>query len=273
MKASTGFNSALRVGMVAVAGFVALGAVSQAQAVSLTRSTSTDRLLTESISFNAGATYQNSSLGSMGMNDGTSSFQVYCIDPLTSYTQPNNYSVSSLYSYLNGGAYTAQFAQTPYTNVQSYGYNDQNTTTILNKLVELYSHAYNDSLTGGTDKTKSAAFQYVAWEIMGESAYSRSAGGLRSSTGNPAAFTTQVNAYLTALNTNSWGSVNGANLTTANNFTYTVYTPTTSSQAFLRVDASSSTNTGNQVPEPGTLGLAAAALFGLGYARRRKTAA
>ncbi len=274
MKASFGFKSALRVGMVAVAGFVALGAVSQAQALSL--SVTGNKYQTAPISFSNSSTtgVYNQAMGGIQVNDGSSSFWVYCIDPLTSYGTPNQYSTSSLYSYLNGGSYDAQFAQTPYTSKAPY-YDNQDKTNILNKLVALYSHAYNDATSPTSSTTKSAAFQYTVWELMGEAAYGSNSGGLRLGSAVSAGFKTQVDAYLTALNTNSWGNVNGANLSTADNFTYTVYTPTPTggSQAFLRVVSSTTTDTGNSVPEPGTLGLAAAALGGLAYARRRKNAA
>jgi hypothetical protein len=274
MKASFGFKSALRVGMVAVAGFVALGAVSQAQALSL--SVTGNKYQSAPISFsNSQSTgVYNQSMGGIQVNDGSNTFWVYCIDPLTSYGTPNQYATSSLYSYLNGGAYDAQFAQTPYTNKAPY-YDNQDKTNILNKLVALYSHAYNDATSTTSSTTKSAAFQYTVWELMGEAGYGSTTGGLRLGTGAVAGFKTQVDAYLTALNTNTWTNVNGANLSTANNFTYSVYTPTPTagSQAFLRVVSSTTTDTGNNVPEPGTLGLAAAALAGLGYARRRKAAA
>jgi hypothetical protein len=274
MKASFGFKSALRVGMVAVAGFVALGAVSQAQALSL--SVTGNKYQSAPISFsNSQSTgVYNQSMGGIQVNDGSNTFWVYCIDPLTSYGTPNQYATSSLYSYLNGGAYDAQFAQTPYTNKAPY-YDNQDKTNILNKLVALYSHAYNDATSTTSSTTKSAAFQYTVWELMGEAGYGSTTGGLRLGTAATVGFKTQVDAYLTALNTNTWTNVNGANLSTANNFTYSVYTPTPTagSQAFLRVVSSTTTDTGNSVPEPGTLGLAAAALAGLGYARRRKAAA
>jgi MYXO-CTERM domain-containing protein len=282
MSTTWNFKSVLRVAALASAGFVAAGAFSQAQALSL--NVVGNKYATESIKFTGSTgTYYNQTMGAINVNDGTSSFWVYCIDPLTAYGTPNTYAVSSLYSYLNGGSYTAQFAQTGYTSKAANGYDDQNTAGILNKLVDLYSHAYNDSLTSNL---KSAAFQYAVWEVMGESSLGGSSGGLRYNTSNvvgttmPGTFRSQVDAYLSALSTGSWGSVwNSATGTVGNylasaaTFTYTVYTPTptSGSQAFLKVSSSTSTNTGTPAPEPGTLALAAAALFGLGYTRRRQS--
>ena len=76
MKASFGFKSALRVGMVAVAGFVALGAVSQAQALSL--SVTGNKYQSAPISFsNSQSTgVYNQSMGGIQVNDGSNTFWV-----------------------------------------------------------------------------------------------------------------------------------------------------------------------------------------------------
>lgn len=207
-----------------------------------------------------------------------SSFWVYCLDPLVSAQSPTTETPKGLTAFLGSSSY---FGAAAYANVGTV-YKKQDATTVQNNLVELYSHAYSDSLT---NSTKSAAFQYAIWEILGEteSNYGTGSGGLKANTyvGNgDTAFRTQADAYLTALTATgneatAWSAVNGTNLSTAQNFTYTVYTPNTtgSSQAFLGVVASSTTNT-NGVPEPGTGVLAAmGALAWLGVRQRKNKAA
>jgi hypothetical protein len=217
---------------------------------------------------NSGAfkVYQNS--------DSANPFWVYCLDPLEGFNNATNTTTSmSLFTYLNGGQYTNQFTGGNYTQAVAGGYKAQvNTSTVLSKLVDLYSHAYNDSLGSNT---KSAAFQYAVWEVIGDSDYSSASSnttGLRFGASNvDSAFMSAANNYLSAISGGSttWGSLG---LTTASNFTYTVFTsnPGAASQNLLRVTASTTTNTGTPVPEPGTLALVAAAFAGLAYSGRRK---
>ncbi len=220
------------------------------------------------LSWNAGTSYVSNWTGARDVSyGGGTPFWVYCIDPQTGINAASTYSTTSLSNFLTGGRYTTQFAQAGYTNIQGYGYNDQASSTILNQLTNLYSHAYADSLTSAT---KASAFGYAVWEILGESAYSASGGGLRTSeTGT--AWRTQVNSYLSALSTNSWSSVNGVNLSTATNFVYTVYYTAAqgASQSFLAVTPSGGGG-GGSVPEPGSLALVAAALFAVRWNARRK---
>jgi PEP-CTERM motif len=235
-----------------------------AQATTLVTQTTTGG--SHNLSWNAGATYTSNWTGARNMSyGGGTPFWAYCIDPQTGINGAATYTTTSLSNFLTGGRYTSQFGQTSYTNIQGYGYNDQNTSTILSQLTNLYSHAYADSLTSAT---KASAFGYAVWEIMGESAYSTAGGGLRTNeTGT--AWRTQVDAYLSALSTNSWSNVNGVNLSTTTNFIYTVYYTAAqgASQTFLRVTAGGG---GGSVPEPGSLALVASALFAAGYGARRK---
>lgn len=197
----------------------------------------------------------------------SSPFWVYCLDPLEGFTGGTTTSEISLFTYLNGGQYVNQFAGTAYTQAVAGGYKNQNTTTVLNKLVDLYSHAYLDSMN---TPTKSAAFQYAVWEVIGGTDYSgTSSNSLRyGANNNDTSFKNAANAYLAGLSTGNWGSLAAVN----NKFTYTVFTsdPSYASQNLLRVTASTTTNTGAPVPAPGTLALVSAAFAGLVYSRRRK---
>jgi len=211
-----------------------------------------------------GSSAKTVSAGAFQVKDSNNdAFWVYCLDPLTAYKAGASYNTASLGDFLTlGGAnssYNKLFTNPAYSGATPYA--AQNTTTVLNKLVSLYSHAYNDSLSS---VTKSAAFQYAVWEIEGESAYSSSKGGLTTSTAGVKA---QADAYLTALTDNTWTSVNGLNLSATKNYTYTAYvsSPLGGSQTFLRV-----TDASNKVPEPGSIALVSLALFGVAYTRRSK---
>jgi hypothetical protein len=153
---------------------------------------------------------------------------------------------------------------------------------VKNELVSLYSHAYADSLTS---ILKAQAFAYVVWEIMGDAinASSRTTGAIQSAgtsltlTGTADPLEGQIDAYLAALSSNSWTAVNGANLSTATTYAYTVYydPATTASphqaQNFLVVTPGSGGATGGTVPVPGSLALAGLGLIGLAGVQRRKT--
>ncbi len=218
------------------------------------------------LSFNGGASYGGYWTGNNQVSYGGTNYWIYCIDPMTTWVSGATYQTTSLDNYLGAsGRYNTQFNQAGYTAVQGYGYDNRSTTTVMNQLTNLYAHAYTDSLTS---TTKSSAFSYAVWEIMGESAYAATTGGQRTSeTGT--AWRTQVDSYLSALSTNSWGNVNGVNLSTSSNFVYTVFYTAAQggSQSFLAV-THGGPSTG--VPEPGTLVLAALALFGVAASGRRK---
>ncbi len=215
-----------------------------------------------SISTNAGASYSSMWRGANGLTAGTSNFWAYCIDPRTNYVNGSTYTTTSLANFLGAsGRYASEFAQAAYTSTASTGYVAQNVATVQNSLMNLFAHAYADSLTSSV---KASAFSYAVWEIIGESSYSTNTGGLRSN--EASAWRTQTDAYLSALSTNSWSNVNGVNLNAAMSYLYTVYYTSAqgASQSFLTVRQ----NTG--VPEPGSLALTTAALLGLVTIARRQ---
>lgn len=255
-------GSLARIGGYALAGMLTLGAT-MASAVTLSnQSGQGNKLQSETLKFGNYAA-SVSSMGAMAVTDGASNFWVYCLDPLTTANLPNTYNTTNLANFITGtgsNTYTALFTNSTYTAAGTYAL--QNTANVLNKLQDLYSHAYNDSLNSAT---KSAAFQYAIWEIEGDTGYSSTAGGLKYTSAD-SAFITQVNAYLTALNSGNWSSVNGVNLGSTSAYTYTVYTPATSSQVFLRVSSL-------KAPEPSSVALAGLALFGVAVSRRKKAKA
>jgi hypothetical protein len=220
-------------------------------------------------------------LGAMSVStssSGANSFWVYCLDPLNGANLPSAYTTVGLQSFITNTAagstsYSTLFGKTPYTDSlvktgsADTGYRVRNTTQVYNNLVELYSHAYADSLL--TDN-KSAAFQYAIWSILGEdtSFYGTGTGGLKYTGGN-SGFRDQANAYLTAVTTDNWGSVNGANLSASTSYTYQVFasSPLGGSQTFLAVSKA----TGGKVSEPASLALVGIAALGVIAGRRRKS--
>ncbi|MBK7060434.1 MAG: PEP-CTERM sorting domain-containing protein [Rubrivivax sp.] len=160
-----------------------------------------------------------------------------------------------------------------YTGPPLLTYAAQGASTVLNNLVNLYSHAYADSLTS---KDKATAFGYVVWEIMGDSinGSSRTSGALQSkgtNQSNPDTVDAQIDAYLLGLSGGSWGT-----LTTVQTYTYSVLynsgnNPNHVGQNFLRVSNPGGGNQGTgNIPEPGTIALAGLALLGTFRASRRK---
>lgn len=221
----------------------------------------------------------------------SSTFWAYCIDPRTGTGFPSTgYSASSLSSFLSGASnsgYAQQVANTG-TGYAGFGLNTSSgaQTAVFNNLVNLYSHAYTDAIGGAlatatqADSAKAAAFGMAVWEIImqdGAGGFSRTTNNVRSNggdntSGNPGSDSVEAwtNAYLSALNTNSWGNVNGANLNAVTNFTYTVWSDTAPGlQNFLQVSSGSN----NTVPLPGTLALVGLALLGAARVSRQRAIA
>lgn len=220
-------------------------------------------------------------LGAMSVSTssgGANSFWVYCLDPLNGANLPSAYTTVNLQSFITNTttgstSYSTLFGKTPYTDSlvktgsADTGYRVRNTTQVYNNLVELYSHAYADSLLSDN---KSAAFQYAIWSILGEDTgfYGTGTGGLEY-TGSDSAFRNQANAYLNAVTSDNWGSVNGANLSASTSYTYQVFasSPLGGSQTFLSVSKA----TGGKVSEPASLALVGIAALGVIAGRRRKS--
>ncbi len=224
------------------------------------------------------------SMGATLVNDSyaNTSFWVYCIDPLTTSKLSNTYATSSLDAFMgvtlgaNGSATSGNGAASGYKTLYSSGsyavadnYEYQSGTVALyNNLVELYNYAYKDSLTSNT---KSAAFQYVLWELLGDgnsgAADPTKGGGAQFSNLNYESVRTQAEKYLDALNNANesfWTTGLGLSKSAYN---FTVYKSTSSplSQTFVSV-----TDKVSNVPEPGSIALAFAAFGAVAYTRRRK---
>jgi hypothetical protein len=235
------------------------------------------------------ATYSSVSSGyapgrSMKWNNTGTAFNVYCIDPYTGTSLPGSYSTMSLASFTDGTG-TSGYAQQigrggSYTGLSVTGASQ---TLVRNDLTELFSWAYTDATSGNT--AKAAAFGLAVWEIILQNGgttgttYSRSTGSLTSNGGDTInnnagtgvgqdAVEYWLNAYLAALNGNTWTTLLGGSAT-ATNWNYTVYFDNVSpvSQSFIRVTAPGT------VPEPTSVALVALGLLGAaGVARRNKKA-
>jgi len=217
--------------------------------------------------YNTGASKSNgSALGARGADttgNGVSAddFWVYCIDPNTGFTGGTTYTViSGLDNYLinNVGTRTQTYYKEEFSTgayAATGGFGDLTTpATVKTRLDELFRYAYADSLTS---TVKSAAFQFSVWEVLGDATLSRTAGF---NTTTDAGISSQVDTYLNALNSHTWGSL------TSTAYNFTIYMALNTSQGQIRVTPLPS---GNGVPEPGSMLLAALGGAGLLASRRR----
>jgi len=201
----------------------------------------------------------------------TSGEWVYCVSPFTTALTTGNYEPVTLDNFFGAnGGYVQQFQQsTPDYLGLAPGYDNRDPSTVMNKIVALYSYAYDDTLQASGNVSvaeKSAAFAYALWEIKGEGgAYSTATGGLRlnGSAGSNVDVTSYANTLLSNVSSGVWTGFS------MRNYEFTVYqaTPLSSSQSFLV--ARELPNNRNQVPEPSTLLLLAASTAGLLMARRQ----
>lgn len=278
-----------------------VASLSHAQTVTLQTGSSANQYKTENLTFGQTLEKKPATLGAGNYKESSNgaSFWVYCLDPLTSLGNPLTYTKltgsgnAALSTFISSPvvansvtSYTEQFGKGgDYATVSSSAvatankYDEQasgtaGNTRVLNKVTELFNYAYADAtLTGNS--TKSAAFQFALWEVLGDTkagasagtwaSYNAASGGLREGTklGGATAILdaglrTQINTYLTALNTGNWAGIGTG---TASNYTFTVFN-SASSQTLVSV-------TQTAIPEPGSLALAGLALFGVVYTRRQ----
>ena len=214
----------------------------------------------------ATAKKSNIAIGSYRLSNGE---WAYCLSPFTNaQVSASSYTPVTLASFFGiGGGYQQQFALTsPNYLGLAPGYDNRDGTTVMNKIITLYNHAYGDTRTDGPTYSaaeKSAAFAYALWEVEGEGgAYSTAAGGLRLSGVNAdvLAYATTLLDNLASGNWTGWAY-------TAYEFAVFQANPITSSQSFLVVRDAPENRTG--IPEPSTLLLLAASGVALVVSRRK----
>jgi hypothetical protein len=257
------------------AAVLATFAVGAQAATSLTISDATSRALSGTLTFNNGTPGVHTESGMLGSYKlGTD--WVYCLSPYTNAPYTASYDKITLGQFLaTGGGFDQQFSSPAYQTLTP-GYTKQNNTFVLNKIVELYNWAYQDSTTGNVQE-KSAGFAFALWEIEGETTagWGSAVGDLTLGGG---AITAAAKAYadtlLGALKIGTTAAWNTAGFSTLTTYQFDVWqaSPLASSQSFLTVSTSPNNRTG--VPEPTTgLLVAAGALAFIGSRRVSRRAA